>query len=1061
MNVQAISQMDRALKHAELRAEWAKRARTDPIAFIEFIIRTEKIDTKTGQQKRIKLAEMQEEMVEFCLKHRRGVIKASPKVGKSHIITLGLTLWLAGKDASFRCALGSLKQDFALFFTGAIMEHVEHNEDLHLVFPHMKPAEGKWSREKLYLDRGGARVVHPTWRAVGANTGQQGTRVIVNVLDDIQDKEHTDTELLSDKTLGWIYAGESRMDKFSGDMDLSDYTFGRRGYDDVNDEPDEDPIDFGGSISPVGTDIRFRSGYRWLITNALQPYDAAHKLVADDGWALLEACVADKDGKTRLPAVYTQSDIDNYSKVSASRDLYCKTRLPGEQLFREAWIHAGKILGKGLRLRPSLDVATIALIRNEGGRIICGVDLASRKNKKSDHTVFYVALIATRSFFRRWLLRDRYSDMDSLLPPNARMTLPLWIERRKMHSPEIRTMLYDINDRFHPDAFVVEDNGCFPAGTLVLTSTGYRDIVEVAVGDVVLTHKGRWRTVTNTTTRLHSGVLTDIKPTGGVRILCTPNHGFWSRASGRVQGARTAINVGKHRPQGAPEWRAAENIRGGGNGEAHYLSLPLPKWPAAEPVLRLVHRGVERDVQVTEQVALMLGLYLAEGHSTLGQVTFTLNESETHIHAFLHAVAREVFGALSRQRKMTGKCVRVVMNSTALARVTRLCGKSSSKFMPWEWMGWPLATRVAFVRGWLMGDGSVQQRNGKNKYLTGTTISRNLALQVRATLLELGMRPQMDVSQPRESVIDGRVLHGRHCKYRIEINGDDSDRLLAMARTDVEVAHWSRHGTPLNHQREAGSGIVHDDGAWTLARKVTTQPFVGQVFNLEVEEDESYVVEDVAVHNSQAYIRQDVMVERRDIPVFPFVTGPLKSDAERGVEGGLTNDLAAGLTIIPSMPLESSPDTLVLEPEVEQWVTEMRDFTKGAHTGDTLMASWFVREFVFSHDHFMHQIDVAGVPIADDELRAMGFTDAEIQFTRPTNPEFEAMAAEAEAEHQESQAPAKVIPIDAAAKEAAKKAAETERRMMGDLIRRQVGESAFAVADEDDPEIADIIASRF
>ena len=39
---------------------------------------------------------------------------------------------------------------------------------------------------------------------------------------------------------------------------------------------------------------------------------------------------------------------------------------------------------------------------------------------------------------------------------------------------------------------------CFLAGTLVMTKQGLMPIEEIKVGDMVLTHKGRWRPVTKT-----------------------------------------------------------------------------------------------------------------------------------------------------------------------------------------------------------------------------------------------------------------------------------------------------------------------------------------------------------------------------------------------------------------------------------------------------------------------------------------------------------------------------------------------------------------------------------
>lgn len=1062
MNVRDISAMDKAMKRAELRAEWARRARTDPIAFIEFITRTEKVNPKTGRQERIRLADMQCEMVEFCLKHRRGVIKASPKVGKSQIITIGLTLWIAGKDtAAFRCAIGSLKQDFAMFFTSAIMEHVESNEDLHLVFPHMKPAEGKWSKEKLYLDRGDARVVHPTWRAVGATTGQQGTRVVVNVLDDIQDQESTETEALSDKTLRWIYAGESRMDKLSGDLDLSNYSFGNRRFDELyEDEAEDEWTDFGESCEPLRGDINKRAGYRWVITNALRSYDAAHKLVSDDGWPLLEAAVRDAKGRTRLPQVYTQADIDNYSKVNASRDLDCKTRVEGEQLFHEAWIQAAKKLGRGLALRYRLSLPEIEFIRNNGGRIICGVDLASRKFKKSDHTIFFVMLIAPRAFYRRWFMSERHDDIESLLPPTAEMMMPLWIERRKMHSPEIRQCLYDINDRFRP-TFVVENNGCFPAGTQVLTQHGYRDIVSIEPGDVVLTHLGRWRRVVRCTTRLHLGELVTIRASGSLPIRTTPNHGFWSKSSGRVKGGRGAPDVGKHRPVGEPAWIASGDLSAGANGEAHYVSEPTPRWPERMAEIEVRKRDATRSVAITEDLAIAIGLYLAEGHSTHAQVAFTLHSQETHLREFVVNVLGSVFTARSLERAMSERCVRVTFNSVELARALKACGTSDRKAMPWDWMGWPLSTRIAVVRGWMMGDASLLYNNGKVSSLVGSTISRNLALQIQSTLAEAGLRPtiapSIAPSKRRASVIDGRVVKSRD-GFRISLNRDDAAQLMTFCNTGVERTHWRR--TIDNSSRLSGSRRINDGTCvWSKLGGVSREPWNGQVYNLEVEDDHSYVVEGVAVHNSQDYVRQDIIVERRDIQIRPFHTGPLKNDPEQGVQGGMCNDLSAGLIIVPSMPLETSLDTLVCEPEVERWLAEMREFTRGAHTGDSLMASWFIREHVFSTPGFSHQVDVAGDAVTDDELMALGFDEEEIREAKPVELlelEEQARLEMVEASKKETAEERQRRTLDAETK---KQMAKDQQTMRG-LIKRTT-QSVIEEEESDDPEVQAFIRDFF
>lgn len=68
---------------------------------------------------------------------------------------------------------------------------------------------------------------------------------------------------------------------------------------------------------------------------------------------------------------------------------------------------------------------------------------------------------------------------------------------------------------------------CFPAGTLVLTAEGYRPIEEVEVGDAVLTHRCRWRAVTETSKALRP--LVSVRGHGHPGLLVSPEHPFLAR----------------------------------------------------------------------------------------------------------------------------------------------------------------------------------------------------------------------------------------------------------------------------------------------------------------------------------------------------------------------------------------------------------------------------------------------------------------------------------------------------------------------------------------------------
>lgn len=69
---------------------------------------------------------------------------------------------------------------------------------------------------------------------------------------------------------------------------------------------------------------------------------------------------------------------------------------------------------------------------------------------------------------------------------------------------------------------------CFIAGTRVQTANGEKNIENVKIGDMVLTHRGRYRRVNGVMTHLASEEIVVIKTTDCKKIECTPNHLFYA-----------------------------------------------------------------------------------------------------------------------------------------------------------------------------------------------------------------------------------------------------------------------------------------------------------------------------------------------------------------------------------------------------------------------------------------------------------------------------------------------------------------------------------------------------
>lgn len=100
---------------------------------------------------------------------------------------------------------------------------------------------------------------------------------------------------------------------------------------------------------------------------------------------------------------------------------------------------------------------------------------------------------------------------------------------------------------------------CFTEGALVMTNTGYKKIEDIRVGDNVLTHKNRFKLVAKTMQNKSDDIHT-IKAYGMFDIKCTGNHPFYVRHR----------NEGRLRTYSDPEWVDARDIK-----KSDMLGIPI------------------------------------------------------------------------------------------------------------------------------------------------------------------------------------------------------------------------------------------------------------------------------------------------------------------------------------------------------------------------------------------------------------------------------------------------------------------------------------------------------
>lgn len=356
---------------------------------------------------------------------------------------------------------------------------------------------------------------------------------------------------------------------------------------------------------------------------------------------------------------------------------------------------------------------------------------------------------------------------------------------------------------------------CVHPDSRITTLRGHIPISEVMVGDSVMTHEGRWKQVTKTFVNHYAGQLNGIRSSnaGNNVAWLTDGHPVYAKQT-ECYGKSTYL---KQSSLSNPfDWHAAEAIK-----PRWILSRPIVKERNSDPIYLEfdgLHKGdyvvaqggwegvaaprarkVLHRVEVDQQVARLIGLYLAEGHISRNNVTWSFHSEEQELIRFVVDMIKQLTGGIPTSVSYDHECksCQVSIGCKPMAETFRhLFGTESySVRFPMEWLSADTSLLQALWNGVMEGDGD---HKGKFKNKRITTVNPMLARQ----LVDLGRRIGLSVSLHAESV---------QGPYRVMVN----------ERPDV----------------------------FPTARDTLHAYYEGPVCNLEVEDDHSYVVEGYAVHN--------------------------------------------------------------------------------------------------------------------------------------------------------------------------------------------------------------------
>lgn len=339
------------------------------------------------------------------------------------------------------------------------------------------------------------------------------------------------------------------------------------------------------------------------------------------------------------------------------------------------------------------------------------------------------------------------------------------------------------------EELIQQEYYCCPPGTLVATPTGVTPIEKMEVGDVVLSHSGRARSVKQTMSRPYEGDLVQIVSYGSFAPLSlTPNHPV------RVLDPASQTY----------SWVEAGDIKKGD-------MLVMPRLKEGEPV-------------VSRALALMMAWYAAEGSQSKTGVQFTLGAHE-------QGYAEEI---TKHAADLGYRCVWREQGSTLQGSIcsTSLCdllkshcgGVAPEKRLPLSllsghWHG--------VLDALIAGDGCDNVYDGVRLQSFSTT-SPHLAQQVQLLAHSFGYRAGVSFREGGEAEIEGRVVQTRD-GFLVQIRTDpkrNNATQIIPAKHGVGVQVRKVFRTPYSGF-VYNLGVVHDESYIANGRAVHNCSFEG------------------------------------------------------------------------------------------------------------------------------------------------------------------------------------------------------------------------------------------
>ena len=413
---------------------------------------------------------------------------------------------------------------------------------------------------------------------------------------------------------------------------------------------------------------------------------------------------------------------------------------------------------------------------------------------------------------------------------------------------------------------------CLLPGTFVHTHNGLKTIEEISKKDYVYTHRMRLRSVTELFKRDYNGEVFHIKPyyfREGIKT--TAEHPFYIIKTHKYCASRGTFcmpmcsqlkNKGckqKYFMQYKPEWVQAKDIKINDtlvfprfNNEIRYKErIEINKLLKGKLIFRrgkIAYKGsrthfVKNIIEINKDFCRLVGYFISEGYTNSRDcISFCFLEDEEEYINDVISLIKKVFDIeLSKiQIKKDIKGIELVFYSKVLYNlfsklfyINTKNKKAFSKSLPNRMLYLPLEKQAEIIKGWWRGD-------------KGYTSSKLLMNQMKVLFLRLGVIPSIGMDTIAEHkkrgkhFIGSREISAQHNTFHFSNLSFFKDEFNLLKDKD-----FRKFKTKLSRRH----GWMDNKYVYLPVRDISKERYRGIVYNLEVDEDNSYVCEFATVHN--------------------------------------------------------------------------------------------------------------------------------------------------------------------------------------------------------------------